>query len=314
LTTNDQTSCAIDPASCKRCAQTVPWLSLWGNLSLAIYKVIVGVLGRSQALIADALHSFADVIGSTGILVATKISARHPNENFNYGLGKAEFIGAAFVYTLLLFFAGGIAFSAIRSMLSETLEAPHFVTVLGAVVSVLYNYIMYTYATCVGKRNKSPAILADAFENRADAISSVACIGGILGALYIHPICDPIAALVVGIVIFWNCQEQLREAAHGLMDSGLHPQDNAEIRNIVLGHVGVFSIAYLKSRRTGARYWVDIGIEVADYLQVGQADEIANAVRNSLRGHHDCHYVQVSVLPASPRPASAAEPATNSVA
>jgi cation diffusion facilitator family transporter len=277
----------------------VPWFSLWGNLSLAIYKLVVGTLGGSSALIADALHSFADVVGSAGIVVATKVASRDPDSKYPYGLGKAEFIGAVFVYTLLLFFGAGIAVSAIRHMFRSDLAAPGVVTLLGAVVSVFYNYLMFRYATCVGKRNHSPAILADAFENRADAISSVACIGGILGAMFVHPICDPIAALFVGIVIFWNCQEQLRDAATSLLDKGLDPDDLERVHRIVLRRSGVRDIAFLRTRRTGARYWIDLGIELSGDLPVNRADAVAVSLREELMKNPTCHHVEVFIMPAS---------------
>lgn len=295
------------PEMCGACAKRVPWLSIWGNLGLAIYKAVVGTVGGSAALVADALHSFADVIGSTGILVATKVSAKEPDASFPYGRGKAEFIGAAFVYTLLLFFAAFISFHAIRSLAEPTLGAPHFVTLFGAIISVFYNYIMYSYATCVGKRNLSPAILADAFENRADAISSVACVGGILGAMYVHPMCDPIAALIVGIIIFWNCQEQLREAAHGLMDEGLPANEVELMRTLALRHDGVVAVSFARSRRTGARYWLDMGIEVNSDMTVMRADAVATAVRNDLSIRPQFHHVEVFVEPATPAIAELSE-------
>lgn len=286
------------PACSKTCVKIVPWFSLWGNFGLAIYKLIVGLLGASAALVADAMHSFADVIGSTGILVATKVSARQPDRYFPYGRGKAEFIGAIFVYTVLLFFAGGISISALSSIINPAgLESPHVATLLGALISVMYNYVMYKYSTCVGKQNRSPAILADAFENRADAISSVACIGGIFGAMLVHPVCDPIAALVVGIVIFWNCQEQLREAAAGLMDKGLPTQDQERIKRAVLNHQRVVEVSFLRTRRTGARYWIDVGVLVPGDVGVEQADAVAAEIRRNLSRASYCHHAEVFVEP-----------------
>ncbi|MDH5674061.1 MAG: cation diffusion facilitator family transporter [Myxococcales bacterium] len=286
-----------DPEVCKRCSRAVPWLSLWGNLGMALYKLVVGMIGGSAALVADSMHSFADVVGSTGILVATRVSSRNPNNEFPYGMGKAEFIGAAFVYTVLLFFAGGIVYHSIVAMLGPGLEAPGFVTLLGAVVSVFYNYLMYKYATCVGMRNHSPAILADAFENRADAISSAACIFGILGAIYINPICDPIAALIVGIIIFWNCQEQLREAATGLMDGGLPADEAVLLERLALRSDGVVDVDAVRTRRTGAGYWVDLSIRVDPELPVAQSDPIAAAVRDEIKKYPQFHHVEVFVLP-----------------
>lgn len=289
--------------SCRRCARAAPWLSLWGNLSVGLYKLVVGIIGGSTALVADAVHSFSDVIGSTGILIATKISSRKPNENFPYGLGKAEFVGALFVYTLLLFIVAWIAAQSIRLMLSAGLEPPHFVTLLGAVVSVLYNYMMYRYTTCVGMRNQSPAILADAFENRADAISSGACIAGILGGMFVHPICDPIAALLVGAIIMWNCQDQLRHAADGLMDVGLGEEEVELVKRIALRHEGVIAAPSVRTRRTGARYWVDLQVTVRPDLPVARADAIAAAVRDDIKRYPSFHHAEVFVLPAEGGPA-----------
>jgi len=277
--------------------RAVPLASLGGNLSLAIYKVVIGVIGGSAALIADAAHSFSDVVGSTGIVIATRVSSQPPNQRFPYGTGKAEFLGAVFVYTLLIFIAGGIMYHAATKMLHPALEPPHFATLLGAVVSVVYNYIMFRYTTCVGRRNNSPAILADAFENKADAVASSACIAGILGAMYIHPICDPIAALGVGLVIFWNCQEQIREAARGLLDTGLSEKNIEQIEAVAARPSGVLGVRFVRTRRTGARYWMDIGLDVPSDLDVERGDEITVEIRDALKRNPLCHYVEVFLFP-----------------
>lgn len=292
--------------SCQRCTRVAPWASFWGNLLLAIYKLVVGLIGQSAALVADALHSFGDVVGSTGIVIATKVSSQPPSKRFPYGTGKAEFLGAVFIYTFLLFFAGFIGYHAVMKMLHPELAAPHFVTLLGAIISIGYNYVMFRYATCVGRRNNSPAILADAFENKADAISSAACVAGIVGAMYIHPICDPIAALLVALVILWNCQEQLREAAKGLLDAGLSEDDIHAVKQVALKHERVLGVRFVRSRLTGARYWLDVGIDVPRDLEVENVDAIAIMIRDELKYSEICHHVEVFAFPDS-----AAEAATH---
>ena len=289
----------IKPEHCRRCARIAPWFSFWGNLALAIHKLVVGILGRSTALVADAIHSFGDVIGSASILIATNSSGKKPDDKFPYGRGKAEFISAVFVYVMLLFLATGIMISSIRSILSNEISPPHFVTAASAVVSVLYNWLMYKYTSCVGQRNNSPAILADAFENRADAISSVAVIAGIIAARLIHPILDPMAALIVCGIIFWNCQEQLREATAGLMDRGL-PEDRIKvIRHVAAEQPGVSSVTFIRTRQTGVHYWVDMGVEVRAGVTVEEADAIADAVKTAVSATPQIHYVDVYVSPAS---------------
>jgi cation diffusion facilitator family transporter len=292
----------IDPASCLNCARIAPWYSFWGNLALAIHKLVVGLLGRSTALVADAIHSFGDVLGSTSVVISTRMAGKQPDKTFPFGRGKAEFVSAVFVYVMLLLLAGGIIFTSGRSILRGDISPPHLVTAASAVVSVLYNYLMYKFTTCVGRRNSSPAILADAFENRADAIASIAVIGGIVAARFIHPICDPIAALIVGVVIFWNCQEQLRKAAEGLMDRGLPEEEVAFIRACAAEQPGVLNVPFIRTRQTGVRYWIDLGIEVGAELSVDAADEIVGRVRNAVSNTPQCHFVEVYVFPARPVP------------
>jgi cation diffusion facilitator family transporter len=294
----------IDPESCKNCARIAPWYSFWGNLALAIHKLVVGILGQSTALIADAVHSFGDVLGSTSVVISTRMAGKQPDKRFPFGRGKAEFVSAVFVYVMLLLLAGGIIFSSGRAILKGDVSPPHLVTAASAVVSVLYNYLMYKFTTCVGRRNSSPAILADAFENRADAIASIAVIGGIVAARVIHPICDPIAALIVGVIIFWNCQEQLRKAAEGLMDRGLPEEDLTAIEQTAAAQPGVLKVRFLRSRQTGVRYWIDIGVEVRADLVVDEADQIVGAVRNAVSSAPQCHFVEVYVFPAAPEPVS----------
>ena len=297
-----QAQTAIDPELCRNCARIAPWYSFWGNLALAIHKLVVGLLGRSTALVADAIHSFGDVLGSTSVVISTRMAGKQPDKRFPFGRGKAEFVSAVFVYVMLLLLAGGIIFTSARSILRGELTPPHLVTAASAIVSVLYNYLMYKFTTCVGKRNSSPAILADAFENRADAIASIAVIAGIVAARFIHPICDPIAALVVGLVIFWNCQEQLRKAAEGLMDRGLPAEEVAALKACAAAQRGVLNVPFIRTRQTGVRYWIDLGIEVAADLSVDAADEIVGAVRNAISSTPQCHFVEVYVFPALPKP------------
>ena len=302
----------IDPALCRNCARIAPWYSFWGNLALAIHKLVVGLLGRSTALVADAIHSFGDVLGSTSVVISTRMAGKHPDRKFPYGRGKAEFVSAVFVYVMLLLLASGIIYSSVRSILRGDIQPPHLVTAASAIVSVLYNYLMYKFTTCVGRRNNSPAILADAFENRADAIASAAVIGGIVAARLIHPICDPVAALVVGVIIFWNCQEQLRKAAEGLMDRGLPAEEVETIKKCAIAQAGVLNVAFLRSRQTGVRYWIDLGIEVSEELTVDDADQIAGAVRSAVAKSPQCHFVEVYVFPAAAAAQlTAAEPAAH---
>lgn len=267
---------------CQRCAHRVPWLSFAGNLCLTIYKILVGILGGSSALVADGLHSGTDVIGTSMILFSRRVSGQPPDERHPFGHGKVEFMGSAFIYVVLLVLGVGIFFGAIVVIASGELQSPGIVTLLAAGVSVLYNVIMYRLGSCAGRKINSPALMANAFENRADAISSVAVVVGIAAATFIHPILDPIAAMCVGVIIGSNAVMELRKSIRGLTDTAMAPAAIGHITELALARPGVSGVDYVKTRQTGHGAWVDVGIRVTGEADVVEANAIARAVRREV--------------------------------
>lgn len=289
---------------CIHCGDRVPWVSFWGNLTITAFKLVVGFLGGSSALIADGVHSFTDVIGTSAIISTRYVSSKPSDDCHPYGHGKAEFLGSTFIYIVLLFLSCAIFTGGLLMIVEGHFTKPKMVTILAAAVSVLYNVIMYLLGQCAGHRNNSPAILANSFENRADAISSVAVIFGIAAAIFIHPVCDPIAAMIVGVIIFLNCMKQLNESLAGLMDRALPSDVVRRIRHVALAQQGVAGVDFIKTRQTGSDYWVDLGILVPGDLEVAHSDSIASEVRSELMIRSEWfHNVEVFVCPAPVRPA-----------
>lgn len=287
--------------SCLRCARKVPVVCIIGNGSLAVYKLALGFIGGSTALIVDGAHSMTDLVGSTNILIASRIAARPADDDHPYGHGKAEFIGGLAIYVVLLVLSTAMVAGSARIIWNGQVEAPHYITLLAAVVSVLVNYFMYLYGSCAGTRCNSPALMADAFENRADAMSSLAAVFGISGAILVHPMCDPIAAAIVGFMIMHNCVVQLKLSASNLIDRALPPEVAESVQQLVLTHAGVTSVDYLRSRQTGSQYWVDVAIRVDPQIGVAQAEKIAGGVRTDLmRRCDDFQHVEVFVVPTDP--------------
>ncbi len=290
--------CSSDRERCARCARRVPWVTFFGNVGLTLYKGTVGIIGGSNALVADAVHSFTDIIGTTVILLSCRVSERPPDESHPYGHGKAEFLSAAFIYVVLTFLATALFVGGLVVILRWELHAPNIVTLLGAGISVYANLMMHKFGVCAGTRNNSPALLANAFENRADAISSVAVVIGIALGIYVHPICDSLAAMGVGVIIFSNCVVQLREALNGLLDRALPEKIVRRIVTVADSHEGVERVAFVKTRAVGAKYWVDLGITIRAGSAMAEAEAIAAELRRDLmtRSKHFAT-VEVIVLP-----------------
>ncbi len=247
---------------------------------------------------ADGFHTFTDVIGSSVIIASRKVAGEPADGCHPYGHGKAEFIGSTFIYAVLLCLACVILQRSLFAILEGRLEAPQFVTLLGSAVSVAGNSLMYFLGACSGRKNNSPAILANAFENRADALSAAAVVIGIAAAIFINPIWDPIAAMIVGMIILVNCLGELKKSLSGLMDRALPTEVVDRIRRVALVQEGVVGVEFVKTRQTGSDYWVDLGILVRDNLDVACSDKIAATVRNELmRRSERFRQVEVYVAP-----------------
>ena len=283
---------------CVRCADRVVWVTWSGNLGLALFKIAVGVLGGSSALVAEGFHSFTDVIGSSVSILSRRTATRPADDCHPYGHGKVEFLGSTFVYLMLLVLAVCIFASAVRLIWLGANHPPRMVTALAALVSVVGNGVMYMLGECAGNRCHSPVLLADSFENRADAISSAGALVGILAAVWIHPIFDPLAAMAVAVMIVLNCIEQLKKCFAGLMDQALPPEVVERIRQLVSVQEGVCGIDYIRTRPTGSRLWVDVGIRVPARVNVVESQAIAGAVRSALLTRSErLHNVEVYVAP-----------------
>lgn len=170
---------------CLKCRDIVPRYAFGVNLGLAIYKGMLGVISGSAALVADALHSLADVVCTVVTIISLKISAQPADDDHHYGHGKIQFVSSAIVGTVLFTGAVLLFFEAVLKVLEGNAEAPASIAVMGALVSITINELMYRYQSCVGKELNSPALKANAWDNRSDALSSVGVLFGIIGALEI---------------------------------------------------------------------------------------------------------------------------------
>jgi len=268
------------------CGAYYGWIAFGSNLFNATFKIGVGVPTGSQALVADGFHSLADSFTAVITIITLKVSGRPGDRDHPYGHGKVEFIAAVLFSLLLISLALVIVLKSIRSIVDPSLEPPNFLAIGPAVVSILVNIVISNYGLCVGRQINSPVITANAKENRADAFSSIASLVGIIGALLGFPLLDPMAAIVVSLLIGRMGMEILSESSTGLMDGSIDKAGRIKIRKLAKAVPGVQKVAFLRTRRIGQKIWADLGIEVRPSLTLNQGDRIAQEVRNSLMRSH----------------------------
>lgn len=254
------------------------------NALLVVVKLFAGIIGHSNALIADAVESSADIFSSLIVWMGLSIAARPADEDHPYGHGKAEPLAAAVVSLMLLGAATGISIIAIRDIRTpHHLPAPFTLFVAAGVIIV--KEILYRRVARVGKEVGSTAVTADAWHHRSDAISSLAAFIGISIALLGGPgweAADDWAALVAALVVAVNGVRTLRPAISGLMDEAPDRTVKERALQAAAEVHGVRSVENLNVRSSGIGFYVDLHVKADPKLSLEDAHEIAAKVKYAI--------------------------------
>ncbi|MEO5338025.1 MAG: magnetosome biogenesis CDF transporter MamB [Magnetospirillum sp. WYHS-4] len=284
--------------NCKQCRDEVIWWAIVVNIAQTAFKGMLGVLSGSAALIADSMHSGADVVASITTMVSVKLSSRPPDDEHPYGYGSVQFISSSIVGLILIMGAVYLMYESVVKIVAGNMTSPSPFAILGALVSIATNELMYRYQYCVGRENNSPAIVANAWDNRSDALSSLGVLIGLVAAVAGFPVADNLAAVVVGVLVAKIGVELNIEALSGLMDSSVEMDVLIETFNIASGTPLVRDVHYLRGRNVGEDMHLDIGICVDNDKKIYEADIIAEAVRNRIFANIEhVRDVRVTVFP-----------------
>ncbi len=252
------------------------------NLLLSVVKFIGGVAGNSTALVADALHSLSDLLTDAIVLATHKIGQIPADSNHPYGHGRAETIGATIVGAVIILAGIWIAYDVSQVIASGSRLVPNWLAASAAMLSILVNEGIFHYTRIVGEKTNSPAIIANAWHHRSDAISSVAALIGILGAHFGYPIMDPLAGGVVALMVLKVGYDILTEGVRDLMDTGLSEDQTEEIQKIIDTIPEVLKYHDLRTRTLGGEIFMDVHILVDTDLTVTEGHAAAERVRRSL--------------------------------
>lgn len=281
---------------CVKCAGHAILLCMCANIFLCIFKGLIGYFTGSLAVMADAAHSGADVMDAIIAMIATKIGNKPPDKNHPYGHGKTEFIGGGVIGLVLLTGAALISVNAITHLLKNTPQPPpHFIAIFAALTSIAVNEMLFRRASCAAKKVNSAAIEAEAWDNRADCFSSMPVLFGVIGAQFGFTKLDPLAALLVGILVGKVGFELLSKNIHGLMDMPLHPDDTKRIKKLVIDTPGVKGISYLRTRGMGRHYMADMQITVGARTTVMTSNVIAAEIKDILQQEID-HLEDITIV------------------
>lgn len=261
-----------------------------GNLALLIFKLIAGVLGHSSAMIADAVHSLSDFVTDIVVLIFVRISVKPQDASHDYGHGKFETIATFLVGLALIMAAVGIIVPGVQKLIlwwnGADLAAPGWIALWAALVSIAVKELLYQMTVRKGKALNSQLMVANAWHHRSDALSSVGAAIGIGGAIWLGQrwtMLDPLASVVVGLMLMKVVWDLLKTSMNELTEGSLSEETEQEIMEIITAVPGIQQPHNLRTRRIGNRIAIEAHIRMDGSMSLNEAHEQATAVERKLK-------------------------------
>ena len=261
-----------------------------GNVALLTFKFIAGVMGHSSAMIADAVHSLSDFITDVIVLAFVHVSAKPQDVGHDYGHGKYETFASFIIGLALIAAATGIIVSGIAKLIDwaggKQLAAPGWLALAAAIISIVVKEILYRYTVNRGKKLDSQALVANAWHHRSDAFSSIATAVGIGGAILLGQrwtVLDPLASVVVSLMLVKVAYNLLRTSASELTESSLSAEIEREIEDIISSFPDVSEPHNLRTRRIGNRFAIEAHVRMDGNIPLTAAHDRATAIEDALR-------------------------------
>ena len=260
-------------------AERIIQVGFWVNALLMVLKLAAGYWGRSDAVFADGIESACDFIAIGSTMVALRLGRQPYDERHPYGHGRAESLAALLISLVICATGIWILIDAVQAVIRHDFQSPGWVAVAAAVVTIAIKEWLYRYSTVTGKQLESPSLLAIAQDHRKDALTSVATLGGVTGAVLGWGIMDPLAAGVTSFFILHIGWETLRGACHDLMDGTVHGEYIQEVTELAESVPHVEHVHEIRARRSGQYIIIDLKLEMDPEMTVKKSHAVATEVK-----------------------------------
>ena len=260
------------------------------NVILTAFKFVAGILGRSSAMVADAIHSLSDLLTDAVVMVFVHISSKPADSKYDYGHGKFETLAQAIIGVALLVVAGGIFYDAAVHLMKwfggENLPKPGMLALWAALASIILKELTFQYTRRAEKALHSPALEANAWHHRSDALSSLATLVGIGGAILLGDrwtVLDPVASILVTLFIVRVAWKLLKECFGDLLEASLPEEVEKEILDVISSFPDVSDPHNLRTRRIGSRYAIEFHIRMDGNIPLVKAHSRAHDIEKVLK-------------------------------
>lgn len=272
------------------------WVSILAYIMLSVIKTAIGYWSGSKALTADGFNNATDIILSLAVLVGLKISRKPPDQDHTYGHFRAESISSLVASFIMITVALQVLVQAGQNLMAGTYETPDIWASWTALASAAVMYGVYSYNKKLAARSGSESLMAAAKDNLSDAMVSLGVVVGVAGSHLGLPWLDPVAALVVGVMIAKTAVEIFKSAAYNLTD-GFDENELDSYRQTAAATPGVLDIKDIKARFLGSNVMVDMVVLVNPELSVAQSHDISDEIERRMLEEHRIFNAHVHIEP-----------------
>ncbi|MCX7714650.1 MAG: cation diffusion facilitator family transporter [Clostridia bacterium] len=269
----------------KKLAMRVSTVTVVQNIILSLFKLLAGIIGNSQAMIADAVHSASDVFSTFVVMIGFHFSAKESDVEHPYGHERLECVASIILAAILFAVGVGIGINGIEKITGKgypELHTPKIIALVASVISIIVKEWMYRYTRAAAKKINSSALMADAWHHRSDAFSSIGSFAGIIGSKIGFPILDPVAGVVICIFICKAAVDIFKDALSKMTDTACDKQMEEKMRMLALEQDGVINIDNFKTRLFGSKIYVDVEIVADGDKSLNETHEIAQKVHDAI--------------------------------
>ena len=272
----------------ERTAMIVSINSIIGNLLLSVGKLFAGFVAHSAAMVSDGIHSASDVLSTLVVMAGVRYANKASDKQHQYGHERMECIAAIILATMLTMVALAIGYNGYEKIFNENstkLIIPGQLALWAAVISIIMKEAMFWYTKNAAEKINSGALMADAWHHRSDALSSVGSFVGILGARMGYPILDPLASIIICLMILYASYEVFADAVHKMVDHSCDEKTTQELIDLIHRVPGVEHVDSITTRIFGNRIYVDVEISVDDMLPLIEAHHIAETTHAAIEAN-----------------------------
>jgi cation diffusion facilitator family transporter len=260
----------------------VTYLSIAANVFLITGKFIVGLITGSLSILADAIHSVSDMLTDIAVLLGLYFGSKEPDSEHPYGHGKLETLAAIAIALGLLGVGLGMIYYAALDIAKDNVTHPRNLVLVAAVCAIAIKEVVYRVTKAVAMKYHCPAALANAWHDRADALSSVAVIAGVVVQKFGFSHGDQVAAIGIGVMVVVVATKLMGDCLGELIEKAVDEATIEQIKDIIKANGQIRQYHRLRTRTIGRQVSLDVHILVDPHLHIAAAHEIADSLENAL--------------------------------